>query len=141
MLGAIWPEWTWADSMLALALAVHEDSIHDACGHYKDAAWNADQLSRRLRQGVERISLVPAEAVLGGLGSMTRDLARSEGREIALRLEGLDTEADRRVLQALKDPVLHLLRNAVGHGGEPPERRERSFWRKGLRGTTFVCGR
>ncbi|MDT8332600.1 response regulator [Roseomonas gilardii] len=89
----------------------------------RDAAWNADQLSRRLRQGVERISLVPAEAVLGGLGSMTRDLARSEGREIALRLEGLDTEADRRVLQALKDPVLHLLRNAVGHGGEPPERR------------------
>ena len=89
----------------------------------RDAAWNADQLSRRLRQGVEQISLVPAEAVLGGLGSMTRDLARSEGREIALRLEGLDTEADRRVLQALKDPVLHLLRNAVGHGGEPPERR------------------
>ena len=89
----------------------------------RDAAWNADQLSRRLRQGVERISLVPAEAVLGGLGSMTRDLARSEGREIALRLEGMDTEADRRVLQALKDPVLHLLRNAVGHGGEAPERR------------------
>jgi two-component system chemotaxis sensor kinase CheA len=89
----------------------------------RDAAWNADQLSRRLRQGVERISLVPAEAVLGGLGSMTRDLARSEGREIALRLEGLETEADRRVLQALKDPVLHLLRNAVGHGGEAPERR------------------
>ncbi|ATR21713.1 Chemotaxis protein cheA [Roseomonas mucosa] len=89
----------------------------------RDAAWNADQLSRRLRQGVERISLVPAEAVLGGLGSMTRDLARSEGREIALRLEGMETEADRRVLQALKDPVLHLLRNAVGHGGEAPERR------------------
>ena len=85
----------------------------------RDAAWNADQLSRRLRQGVERISLVPAEAVLGGLGSMTRDLARSEGREIALRLEGMETEADRRVLQALKDPVLHLLRNAVGHGGAP----------------------
>ncbi|UPG73411.1 response regulator [Roseomonas gilardii subsp. gilardii] len=89
----------------------------------RDSAWNAEQLSRRLRLGVQRISLVPAEAVLGGLGSMTRDLARSEGREIALRLEGLDTEADRRVLQALKDPVLHLLRNAVGHGGEPPERR------------------
>ncbi|UFN48096.1 response regulator [Roseomonas sp. OT10] len=89
----------------------------------RGAVWAADLAARRLREGFERISLVPAETVLGGLGRMARDLAREAGREVSVRLEGLELQADRGVLQALKDPVLHLLRNAVGHGIEPPERR------------------
>ncbi|MFT8245999.1 response regulator [Roseomonas sp. BN140053] len=85
--------------------------------------WNTDQAMRRLREGVEELFLVPAESVLGALGRAVRDLARGEGREVAVRLEGLDIQADRRVLQALKDPVLHLLRNAVGHGAQPEAER------------------
>src|SRR5690606_33372562 len=54
---------------------------------------------------------------------MVRDLARAEGKEVVVQVDGLDLQADRRVLQALKDPVLHLLRNAVGHGAEPPAER------------------
>ncbi|EFH11484.1 hybrid sensor histidine kinase/response regulator, partial [Teichococcus cervicalis] len=73
----------------------------------------------------ERISLVPAETVLGSLGRMVRELAREAGRTVAVRMEGLDLQADRRVLQALKDPVTHLLRNAIGHGLESAEQRAR----------------
>jgi two-component system chemotaxis sensor kinase CheA len=83
----------------------------------------AESAAQRVREQVEAIALVPAETVLGPLGRMARDLAREGGQEVAVRLEGMDIQADRRVLQTLKDPVLHLLRNAISHGIEPPEER------------------
>jgi two-component system chemotaxis sensor kinase CheA len=87
------------------------------------AEWSAETAAARLRDQVERITLVPAEAVLGSLGRMVRDLARESGQDVAVRLEGLGLQADRRVLQVLKDPVVHLLRNAISHGLQPvPER-------------------
>jgi len=89
----------------------------------RGAAWSVDTALAALRQQVERITLVPAEAVLGSLGRMARDLVRESGQEVAVRLEGLDLQADRRVLQALKDPATHLLRNAVSHGVESPAER------------------
>ncbi|HWX46467.1 MAG TPA: response regulator [Roseomonas sp.] len=89
----------------------------------RGAAWSVDTAFAALRQQVERITLVPAEAVLGSLGRMARDLVRESGQEVAVRLEGLDLQADRRVLQALKDPATHLLRNAVSHGVESPAER------------------
>jgi len=89
----------------------------------RGGAWAVDSALGALRQRVERITLVPAEAVLGSLGRMARELVREAGQEAAVRLEGLDLQADRRVLQALKDPVTHLLRNAVSHGLESLEER------------------
>lgn len=89
----------------------------------RGATWAATAAAATLRRRVERISLVPAETVLGSLGRMARDLAREAGREAAVRMEGLDLQADRRVLQALKDPVTHLLRNAVSHGLDSPANR------------------
>ena len=80
------------------------------------ASWGAETAAARLREQLERVTLVPAEAVLGSLGRMVRDLAREAGQEVTMRLEGLSLQADRRVLQQLKDPVVHLLRNAVSHG-------------------------
>ncbi|HEV7263334.1 MAG TPA: response regulator [Falsiroseomonas sp.] len=82
-------------------------------------SWSLDQAARRLRAEAGRISLVSAEEVLGPLGRMAREIAREEGRDLAVRMEGLGIRADRRVLQALKDPILHMLRNAIGHGAEP----------------------
>ena len=83
----------------------------------------AEAAAQRVREQVEAIALVPAETVLGPLGRMARDLAREAGQDVAVRLEGMDIQADRRVLQTLKDPVLHLLRNAISHGIEQPEER------------------
>ena len=77
----------------------------------------------RLLSGVRRVRTVPAAGVFQGLGPMVRDLARELGREVDLRLEGLAVSADRLVLEALKDPVMHLLRNAIGHGLEDTDQR------------------
>lgn len=89
----------------------------------KAGAWNIEQASRQVREDVDRILLVPADEVLGSLGRMAREIAREAGLDVSVRLEGMDVQADRRVLQALKDPAVHLLRNAIGHGIEPTEER------------------
>jgi two-component system, chemotaxis family, sensor kinase CheA len=89
----------------------------------RETSWALDEALRRLREDVDRISLVPAETVFGPLARVLRDLARDEGVQVEPDFTGLGLQADRRVLQALKDPVLQLLRNAVSHGSEMPERR------------------
>jgi two-component system chemotaxis sensor kinase CheA len=82
-----------------------------------------DRAALALREEVEAIALVPAGTVLGPLAAAAREMAREAGREVTVRTEGMETQAERRVLQALKDPVLHLLRNALGHGAPRDERR------------------
>ncbi|WP_287069431.1 response regulator, partial [Methylobacterium sp.] len=77
----------------------------------------------RVREGAERLALVPAETVFGGFARSLRETAREQGREVAVTERGLDLPVDRALLQALKDPVLHALRNALSHGAEPPEAR------------------
>lgn len=71
----------------------------------------------------ERLALVPAETVLGPLARTIRDTAREQGREVDLAVTGLDLPVERATLQALKDPLLHALRNALSHGWQPPEAR------------------
>lgn len=90
---------------------------------HRAASWSAEAAAQRMRDQVEAIALVPAETVLEPLGRMARELAREAGLDVSVRLEGMQIQADRRVLQVLKDPVLHLLRNAISHGLEAPEER------------------
>ncbi|MGV3531486.1 MAG: hybrid sensor histidine kinase/response regulator [Chthoniobacteraceae bacterium] len=83
-------------------------------------------LSQEFTREINLSRLVAASAVFEGFGTMVRDLARESGKEVNFRAEGLDTMADRSVLQSCKDPVMHLLRNALVHGIEAPDRRERA---------------
>ena len=57
---------------------------------------------------------------------MVRDLARSLGKEVKLEITGENTQVDRDILERLETPLAHLLRNAVDHGCEPPEERQRA---------------
>ncbi|WP_342163755.1 response regulator [Methylobacterium sp. SD21] len=77
----------------------------------------------RVRAETERLALVPAETVLGPLARTIRDTAREQGREVDLAVAGLDIPVERATLQALKDPLLHALRNALSHAWQPPEAR------------------
>ena len=67
--------------------------------------------------------MVPAESLLEGYRKMVRDLARDESKEVEFRATSTGVQADRRVLEALKDPVMHALRNAISHGIEAPRER------------------
>lgn len=85
-----------------------------------------DAAAARVRDEAERLALVPAEAVFGGFARVLRDMAREAGSEVEVSTTGLDAPVDRAMLQALKDPVLHTLRNALSHGAEPAELRRRA---------------
>lgn len=76
-----------------------------------------------LQQDIMKIRMLPLETVFTGFPRMVRDLARKAGKKIDFVIEGQETEIDRSVIEHIKDPLVHLLRNAVDHGIEPPERR------------------
>ncbi len=74
-----------------------------------------------LHDELRRIRLTPASAVLDLFPRMVRDLARQHGKEVEWVVHGADLEVDRRVLEAMKEPLIHLMRNTIDHGIEPPE--------------------
>ncbi|MDA8383994.1 MAG: hybrid sensor histidine kinase/response regulator [Betaproteobacteria bacterium] len=74
-----------------------------------------------LRDNARALRMVPAATVLTPLTRSVRDLARELGKDASLALVGEQIEMDRAILQALRDPLMHLLRNAIDHGIEPPD--------------------
>ncbi|MDP2834893.1 MAG: hybrid sensor histidine kinase/response regulator [Pseudomonadota bacterium] len=80
-------------------------------------------LATGLREDVRDLRMVPAESVLKPLVLTVRDLARGLDKRAELVLEGERLEMDRAILDALRDPLIHLLRNAVDHGIETPTQR------------------
>lgn len=84
---------------------------------------NAD-LTRQIQSDILKARMVPAEDVFQFFRKMMRDLAADEGKQVDFKVRGLDVQADRLVLQRLKDPLMHMLRNAISHGIETPEDRK-----------------
>lgn len=78
-----------------------------------------------LEKEIKRVRMLPLSTITGTFGRMVRDLAQAAGKEASLQLEGTDTELDKQVLEQIKDPLVHLLRNAVDHGIEPPAKRQK----------------
>ncbi len=76
-----------------------------------------------LEDQVHSIRLMPLSALFTLFPRMVRDLAREQGKEVELRLEGDDITVDKRILEEMKDPLMHLIRNAIDHGIELPAER------------------
>jgi two-component system chemotaxis sensor kinase CheA len=101
--------------------------VRQARGVYRtgqQAGFGLHLRARRLQQDAWLARMTTPAALWEGFRKMMRDLARDEGKEIDFRTEGFETQADRTVLEALKDPVMHLLRNAASHGIERPGERQ-----------------
>ncbi|WP_104899301.1 hybrid sensor histidine kinase/response regulator [Nostoc sp. 'Peltigera membranacea cyanobiont' N6] len=84
-----------------------------------------EQLSNDLEEGIRTLRLLPFATIFNLFPRMVRDLAQQQGKLVELILEGKDTLADKRLLEEMKDPLMHILRNAIDHGIEPPQERER----------------
>jgi two-component system, chemotaxis family, sensor kinase CheA len=95
--------------------------VRAAAGAHQRGAWTLNRLAAEVYDKSCRVRMTPAETVFGMFRRMVRDLAAETGKQVDFRMDGMEVQADRLVLQALKDPVMHLLRNAVAHGIEPPE--------------------
>lgn len=87
------------------------------------SAQQLNLIASELQDGVMRTRMQPIENVWAKMPRVVRDLAATCGREVRLELVGGETELDRSLLEAVKDPLTHLVRNAVDHGIEPPAER------------------
>ena len=97
---------------LALLLRCAEDDHRQASGMVDNLIGDAKNLL-----------LFPFSSVTEGFGKLVREMSREQGKEIELRLSGEGIELDRRILQELKDPLVHILRNCIDHGIETASER------------------
>lgn len=111
---------------------------------YEDTA-RLDVVTNELEEGIRTLRLLPLSTIFQIFPRMVRDLAKEQGKEINLVIEGGDTRADKRILEDMKDPLMHMLRNAIDHGIESPDERERlgkpraaTLWLTGYQTATSI---
>lgn len=92
----------------------------------KRSAQRLSLIASELQEGVMKTRMQPIEHVWSKMPRVVRDLAKMLGRDVRIEMTGGDTELDRSLLEAVKDPLTHLVRNAVDHGIEAPEDRRRA---------------
>ncbi|MET0012939.1 MAG: chemotaxis protein CheA [Sedimenticola sp.] len=90
-----------------------------------NAIANLDVVTSNLQNAVMMTRMLPVKKVFGRFPRVVRDLARSLKKEIELVMSGEDTHLDKNLVEALADPMVHLIRNAVDHGVEAPDLREK----------------
>ena len=105
-------------AQIVLALKQARDAFHEDGARFESAV-------NTLEERVHAARLLPLSTLFSLFPRMARELARELGKEVELTLEGGDISVDKRIIEEMKDPLMHLLRNAVDHGIEPPEERER----------------
>jgi two-component system chemotaxis sensor kinase CheA len=101
-----------------------------------------DAMTRQIRELQESVMAIRAQSVKGVFSRMTRlmrDLAQQLGKEVRAEISGAHTEVDSTVINELAEPLIHILRNAMDHGIEPPEDREQAG--KPRRGTISISAR
>ncbi len=91
--------------------------------HIQKNVSNLAKITRNLQELAMALRMVPLKATFQKMFRLVRDTARKTGKEVRLDLYGEDTEIDKTVIDAIADPLVHLLRNAVDHGVEPPDDR------------------
>lgn len=123
LVGELVIERTRLDRFAAL-LRAHEgvDDLVDTLG---EIANHIGQVTGDLQDQIMKARMLPIAQVFNRFPRLVRDLAHKLGKEIDLVIEGRDTELDRNVIEVIGDPLVHLIRNAVDHGIEPPEERVR----------------
>jgi two-component system chemotaxis sensor kinase CheA len=80
-------------------------------------------ITTELQEGIMKTRMQPIANLCHALPRLVRDVALACGKEVRLELEGVDTELDRTIIEAIRDPITHMIRNAIDHGIEAPEAR------------------
>jgi two-component system chemotaxis sensor kinase CheA len=104
------------------ALGARVASIHRAL---RQDQFTANKLVDDLLADSKKLLMLPVSSISIIFPKIVRDLCRDQGKEADLVIEGGDFEIDKRVLEEMKDPLIHVLRNCVAHGIETPEQRRR----------------
>jgi two-component system chemotaxis sensor kinase CheA len=92
---------------------------------FSDAMAFQARVLNDLQRSVMKIRMVPVDQLFRRFPRMVRDVSRQCGRDVELSVSGQDTDLDKGILDAIAEPLTHLVRNAVSHGIEPPEERRK----------------
>jgi two-component system chemotaxis sensor kinase CheA len=92
-----------------------------------------------MRDAITRTRMQRIDNLFASLPRMVRDLSAELGKQVALEVDGGDVELDREMIEMIRDPLTHIVRNSIDHGIEPPEERTRA--RKSEAGVLRVCAR
>ena len=121
---------TKLDSMLALAgeIAIIRSRMRtlvasSGSGELRDTQEHLDRLCLDLERSLMRIRMIPIDPLFNQQARTVRDLAQSSGKFVELRCLGGEVEADTAVIEQLRAPLTHMVRNAIDHGIETPEER------------------
>jgi two-component system chemotaxis sensor kinase CheA len=82
-----------------------------------------NRISEEMQDAIMQVRMVPVSTVFQRFPRLVRDLSKKLGKKVKLIIEGEETEADKNVIEALADPLIHIIRNSLDHGIEPPEER------------------
>lgn len=105
--------------LLSLGINLNDENMSKAIA-------NLDVVTGDLQGAVMKTRMQPIKKVFGRFPRVVRDLARSLKKDIALELKGEETDLDKNLVEALADPLVHLVRNSVDHGIEMPDERTRA---------------
>ncbi len=94
-------------------------------GTFSDDCVRLNLITEEFRQTVIELTMLPLSTVFDAFPRAARDLAREFGKEVELTIRGGETELDKKIIEQISDPIIHLLRNAVDHGIEGPDERSR----------------
>ncbi len=111
---------------LAGELVLVRNQLLQFASRFDDASFNSilqrlNLITTELQEGVMKTRMQPIGNVWSKFPRIVRDLAHACGKQVRLEMEGKDTELDKTILEAIKDPLTHIVRNSIDHGVESPE--------------------
>jgi two-component system chemotaxis sensor kinase CheA len=100
------------------------ESLQQAVKNLSCVSQNIDFLTNNMQEEVMGVRMVAVAYLFNIFPRAMRDLAQSKGKDIDFQIQGQDTRLDKAIIDEMKDPIMHLLRNAVDHGIEPADVRK-----------------
>lgn len=108
-----------------LAAVLSGSELSQLAENLEETTAHLGRITDELQDAIMRTRMLPIRSVLARLPRVVRDVATRSGKKVDLVTAGEETELDRTVIEAITDPLVHILRNAVDHGIETPEERRR----------------
>ena len=113
----------WVSELVTMQATIRSLANEHKLPKLQTAAENMEVITNNLRDTVFSITLLPLDTITVKLKRLVRNLSKELGKEVEFRTEGTDTELDKNVIEALTDPLMHMLRNCMDHGLETTEER------------------
>ncbi|MBS4059369.1 MAG: response regulator [Bacteroidetes bacterium] len=117
-------------------LKKHDEALADAVKNIEKLQYDAGRTIDEMILGLKKTLLQPFSSLLAVVPRIVRDLSKEYNKEVELNILGSETEIDRRILEAMKDPIVHLVRNCIDHGIESKD--ERVKLKKEVSGTLTI---